>query len=200
MSRVNFCPTCGAPVARQWIEADGRERTVCTRCSEIHYQNPRILVSAMITWRQRLLMCQRAHEPALGLWCPPGGFMEQEETLEEATARELVEETGVRIDADRLTLYTVTNLPTISEVYIVFRGSVSEPTINCGIESLDAGYFDEHEIPWKELAYPEMSSYLRLFFKEQANGDFGIHLSRAERAGRFRKSYRLRGADVDRRA
>jgi ADP-ribose pyrophosphatase YjhB (NUDIX family) len=200
MTGVNFCPTCGAPVARQWVEADGRERAVCTRCRPVNFQNPRILVTAMITWRQRLLMCRRAHEPALGLWCPPGGFMEQEETLEEATARELVEETGVRIDADRLTLYTVTNLPTISEVYVVFRGSVSEPTIHCGVESLDAGFFGESEIPWQELAYPEMSSYLRLFFREQTNSDFGIHLSRADRAGRFRTSYRLRGADVDRRA
>ena len=50
-------------------------------------------------------------------------------------AGELEEETGVRIDADQLTLYTVTNLPTISEVYVVFRGSVSDPAITCGPRS-----------------------------------------------------------------
>jgi ADP-ribose pyrophosphatase YjhB (NUDIX family) len=194
---VNFCPDCGAPVTRRWVNADERERAVCTSCQRVHYENPSILVTAMITWQQRLLMCRRAHEPYSGLWCAPGGFMEQEETLEEAAARELVEETGVRIDPDELTLYTITNLPTISEVYVVFRGSVSEPTVSIGSESLDARFFSQAEIPWQELAYPELSSYLRLFFREQASGDFGIHLSRADPAGGFRRSYRIRAADAD---
>jgi len=194
---VNFCPDCGARVTRQWVEADGRDRAVCTSCYRVHYENPRILVTAMITWKQRLLMCRRAHEPYSGLWCAPGGFMEREETLEQAAARELVEETGVRIDPDLLTLYTITNLPTISEVYVVFRGSVSEPTVSVGAESLDAGFFSQAEIPWEALAYPELSRYLRLFFREQASGDFGIHLSRADPAGGFRRSYRIRAADAD---
>lgn len=189
---MNFCSSCGSPVESKWIAADGRERIVCPSCNVIHYQNPRILVTAMITWQQKLLMCRRAHQPAMGLWCPPGGFMEQGETLEQATARELREETGVRIEAEDLTLYTVTNLPTISEVYIVFRGLVAEPTIQCGSESLEAVFFSEAEIPWQSLAYPEMASYLRLFFQEQTTEDFGIHLSRADRAGRFRRSYRLK--------
>jgi ADP-ribose pyrophosphatase YjhB (NUDIX family) len=194
---MNFCPSCGAPTSHEWVEADARERVVCTRCRQIHYQNPRILVTTMITCWHRLLMCRRAHEPALGLWCAPGGFMEQEETLEEAAARELLEETGVRLDPDQLTLYTVTNLPTISEVYVVFRGTVSEPDVQCGIESLDAQFFAEEDIPWGELAYPELNSYLRLFFREQECDDFGIHLSRADRSGGFRRSYRLRAVDAD---
>lgn len=194
---LNFCPECGAPVTRRWFAVDRRERAVCTTCQRIHYENPRILVTAMITWQQRLLMCRRAHEPYLGMWCAPGGFMEQGETLEQAAARETEEETGVHIDADQLTLYTITNLPTISEVYVVFRGSVSEPTVNAGAESLDVRYFGQAEIPWQELAYPELDSYLRLFFREQASEDFGIHLSRADAAGGFRRSYRIRAADAD---
>jgi ADP-ribose pyrophosphatase YjhB (NUDIX family) len=194
---VNFCPDCGARVTRRRIPADERERAVCTGCHRVHYENPRILVTAMITWQHRVLMCRRANAPSCGLWCAPGGFMEQEETLEQAAARELVEETGVRIDADQLALYTVTNLPTISEVYVVFRGSVSEPTITCGAESLDARFFAEDEIPWQELAWPELGGYLRLFFREQAAQDFGIHLSRADPAGGFRRSYRIRAADAD---
>jgi ADP-ribose pyrophosphatase YjhB (NUDIX family) len=194
---VNFCPTCGGRITRQWVVADARERAVCMSCHEVHYENPRILVTAMITWRQRLLLCRRAHAPSCGLWCAPGGFMEKEETLEQAAARELEEETGVRVAADHLTLYTVTNLPAISEVYVVFRGSVSEPTIACGRESLEARFFDQDEIPWQQLAWPELGSYLRLFFREQGTEDFGIHLSRAEPAGGFRRSYRIRAADAD---
>ncbi|MGB8403714.1 MAG: NUDIX hydrolase [Mycobacterium sp.] len=194
---MNFCPSCGGRIDRQWMAVDGRERDVCAKCGQVHYENPRILVTAMITWRKRLLLCRRAHEPSFGLWCAPGGFMEKEETLEEAAARELKEETGVRIAADQLTLYTVTNLPTISEVYVVFRALVTEPAILCGPESLEAGFFSEDEIPWQELAWPQLGSYLRLFFREQAAEDFGIHLSRADQAGGFRRSYRILAADAD---
>jgi hypothetical protein len=74
---------------------------------------------------------------------------------------------------------------------------VSEPTIACGRESLEARFFDQDEIPWQQLAWPELGSYLRLFFREQGTEDFGIHLSRAEPAGGFRRSYRIRAADAD---
>jgi ADP-ribose pyrophosphatase YjhB (NUDIX family) len=194
---MNFCPSCGGRVKQQWVAADERDRDVCTRCHQVHYENPRILVTAMITWNDRLLLCRRAHEPSYGLWCAPGGFMEKEETLEQAAARELKEETGVRIDADQLALYTVTNLPMISEVYVVFRATVREPTVACGPESLEARFFSQDEIPWQELAWPQLGSYLKLFFGEQQAGDFGIHLSRADQVGGFRRSYRIRAADAD---
>jgi len=49
----------------------------------------------------------------------------------------------------------------------------------------------EDEVPWNALAFPEMSSFLRLFFREHANQDFGIHLSRVDEHGRFRRDYRV---------
>ena len=42
-----------------------------------------------------ILLIQRLEEPFKGLYALPGGFMEIDETLEEAAMRELKEETGV---------------------------------------------------------------------------------------------------------
>ena len=44
----------------------------------------------------RLLMVRRGREPGLGKWSVPGGHLEQGETIAQAVARELAEETGVQ--------------------------------------------------------------------------------------------------------
>jgi NADH pyrophosphatase NudC (nudix superfamily) len=108
---MNYCPQCGTRLERRWVSADSRERLFCPACNAIRYQNPHILVSLMVTCGDKLLLCRRAHQPSLGAWTPPAGFMEQGETLERAAAREALEETGVSIDPEKLTLYAVTNLP-----------------------------------------------------------------------------------------
>ncbi len=43
-----------------------------------------------------LLLIQRRRDPFKGEWALPGGFMEEEERLEETARRELLEETGIK--------------------------------------------------------------------------------------------------------
>src|SRR5262249_20639522 len=64
------------------------------------HPRPAVTVDAVIVTREdrpRVLLIRRKHEPFAGLWALAGGFVEMEETLEEAARRELAEETGVRV-------------------------------------------------------------------------------------------------------
>ena len=188
---MKHCPECGTRLEARWISTDARERLVCVACDAIRYENPRILVALMLTCGDRLLLCRRAQQPSLGTWTPPSGFMERGETLERAAARETFEEAGVQIDPEKLSLYSVSSLPTISEVYVVFRAVVESDGCRPGSESLEVGYFNEQEVPWSQLAYAEMPNFLRQFFQEHREQKFGIHMSRIEEHGRFHREYRL---------
>jgi 8-oxo-dGTP diphosphatase len=63
------------------------------------YDRPSVTVDVVIFTLQegelRVLLIQRGHWPFEGYWAIPGGFVEMDESLEEAARRELREETGV---------------------------------------------------------------------------------------------------------
>ena len=69
-------------------EGDDRERKICADCGHIAYENPKIVVGAVVAVGDAILMCRRAIEPRRGVWTLPAGYMELHETLEEGAARE----------------------------------------------------------------------------------------------------------------
>lgn len=68
------------------------------------YEHPRpqvtvdLVVFALVDGTLKVLLIRRAHEPFAGKWAIPGGFLEMEETAEDAARRELREETGLNVE------------------------------------------------------------------------------------------------------
>ena len=63
--------------------------------------------AALVGWTETLaasgvVLVKRRFEPLAGEWSLPGGKVEAGETLEEATAREIVEETGLVVEVGPL--------------------------------------------------------------------------------------------------
>jgi ADP-ribose pyrophosphatase YjhB (NUDIX family) len=95
MEEKRFCYYCG----EQLIEKSFQERMhkYCQTCDRIHYENPLPAVAALVVNHDnQLLLVKRSVEPAKGEWCLPGGFIETDESIEEAALRELEEETGIK--------------------------------------------------------------------------------------------------------
>ena len=119
-------------------------------------------------------MCRRAIEPRRGLWTLPGGFLETGETVFDGAARETWEEARARVDDP--SLYTVFNLPHISQVYMFFRARLVGGRYDIGEETLEARLFREPDIPWNELAFPVISRTLAHYFRDRQSGTFPVRV------------------------
>jgi 8-oxo-dGTP diphosphatase len=63
------------------------------------YPRPMVTVDIAIVTREarpRVLLIRRKNPPFAGMWALPGGYINMDESLEDAARRELVEETGVK--------------------------------------------------------------------------------------------------------
>lgn len=176
MSEIRFCLHCGEPLTMAIPPGDDRPRLHCTACGYVHYQNPKILVSCILSWGDKVLWMQRAQPPRQGLWSIPSGFMERGETLQQAAARELYEECGVQIDPGSLSLYILGSITATSEVYAVFRGTASGPQHGIGPEALAVEWFTEEEAPWSQFAFPEVEGPMRRFYQDLKRGQFGLFM------------------------
>jgi len=63
--------------------------------------HPRVAVGAVVFKEDRVLMVLRGKPPAESQWAIPGGCIELGETLQEAAEREIMEETGLTIQAGK---------------------------------------------------------------------------------------------------
>lgn len=171
-ANMKFCSSCGETVVFKIPADDNRERFLCEHCGVIHYQNPRVVVGCLPVYEGRILMCLRAIEPRRNYWTLPAGFMENGESTEEGAARETREEACA--NTSNLQLYTLFDLPHISQVYMFYRADLVEGKYGVGAETLEADLYKPEDIPWDRLAFPVITRTLRYFIEDTANGSFPV--------------------------
>ena len=91
--RHGFCPRCGAPT----VLADAGYKRVCTRCNSEHFPRTDPVVIMLATHGDGCLVGRGRQFPP-GFFSALAGFIEPGETIEEAVAREIFEEAGVRVN------------------------------------------------------------------------------------------------------
>lgn len=89
-----FCPVCGSA---HFIQNNEKSKQ-CKACDFVLYINAAAAVASFIVNDQGdLLVCRRAKDPAKGTLDLAGGFVDAEETAEEAIKREIAEELNAEV-------------------------------------------------------------------------------------------------------
>ncbi len=92
-SLFRFCFRCGAENCSE------KDAVIsCAACGLVFYRNPAVSVAAiLLDDQERVLLIERAKEPAQGKLGLPGGFVDINETAETALRREVFEEVGLEL-------------------------------------------------------------------------------------------------------
>jgi NAD+ diphosphatase len=88
------CPACGS---ERFVRNNVKSKQ-CEACGFVYYVNPSAAVAAFIVSASGgLLVCSRGKEPEKGTMDLPGGFVDENESAEEAISREIAEELHAKV-------------------------------------------------------------------------------------------------------
>jgi ADP-ribose pyrophosphatase YjhB (NUDIX family) len=123
-------------------------RPVCTTCNHIVYFNPGVAVAVCIMQDDQILLVRRGMEPMRGYWAMPAGFMEYDEDPKAAARREVLEETGLDVQIDRL--LDVFHTPSdggLANIVITYAASIIGGTMQAQDDADDIGWFSKNTVP-----------------------------------------------------
>ena len=147
MQQFKYCPICAAALIEKSV--DGRNRFTCGECGWINYRNPFPGISCLVMNKKgELLLIKRGIEPSKGAWALPGGFLELEESPEEAGCRELKEETGLEGSPGRQVGVTAHISPMYGHLLMIgIEYLVDVYDIKVGDDAADARFYPVGSFP-----------------------------------------------------
>ena len=158
------------PVHRAISEGDNREPLLCQDCGFIHYQNPKVVVGAVVTWQEQFLLCRRAIEPRRGFWTMPAGYLELNEAATAGAMREAWEE--ARAHRHRRAARDLRRAAPRARFSSSIAPISTRPNSRPGRKSLEVKLCRWDDIPWSELAFPSVHWGLKHHRESMTTGDF----------------------------
>ena len=93
LTGFQFCPRCG----QKSLTDHGPKAMACLACGMVYYHNAASAVAGIIQTPVGIVLVRRQLPPHAGSLDLPGGFLEYEESYEEALTREVYEELTIDI-------------------------------------------------------------------------------------------------------
>ena len=148
----HYCVKCGTQLVPRVIE--GREVEACPNDDFVLWHDPKVTTAVVIEVDGGILLGRRAIEPGRGLWCLPGGFVNDDEDPWDAAARECMEEICAAVELVRLIgVYHIPKRTAPSMVGIAYQAKLAGgSTPSPGAEMLEIAAFALDSLP--PLAFP----------------------------------------------
>lgn len=149
MPLFRYCPSCGGPLA---APAGPPERVLhqdCPVCGAIHYRNAKPTASALVVADGRVLLGRRSVEPHRGAWDVPGGYLEPWEDPLDGVRREVLEETGLRIEPGEILAILVDDYddPTVYTFNVYYLATVLGGDPRPADDVAELRWFGPDELP-----------------------------------------------------
>jgi len=143
---------------------------------------PRVRVSALLRWHERVLLC-RQEKPGKEYWLLPGGGVDGGESIIDALHRELKEELGVSLDEVALegpialadSIAPKWTLATKHVVHIIFGADVSHRSLE-DVETTDAAVRGARLFSLDELEDIVLHPPIKRFLARWRPGDPAVYL------------------------
>jgi ADP-ribose pyrophosphatase YjhB (NUDIX family) len=104
--------------------------------------------------------------------------MENNESVEDGAQRELFEESVATVTLGPL--LAVLSVPYISQVHMMYFGTMTEAKFEITPESTEINLYRESEIPWSELAFRTVKTALEHYFECRNSGVFVVKCATLE--------------------
>lgn len=139
------------------------------------YPRPAVTADVVAITREtepKVLLIQRGNDPYKGQWAFPGGFMEMDETTEEAAIRELQEETGlVLTDMRQIGAYSkVDRDPRGRTITVAYLAIIDNPLAVTGQDdAASADWFPVNALPTLAFDHNEIMNDAIKLYKSTLN-------------------------------
>lgn len=159
-----YCPRCGAEM--ETGEVGGRPREICPSCGFVLYRNPVPGVGVLVEMSPAagpaaessaspaqdaghgIVLVRRGEPPFKGYWALPAGYIEADESVEQAAIRECREETGLEVELLELFgVYSFPEGPIQSGIIIFFRARPVGGTLRAGDDAQEVSVFRPDRLP-----------------------------------------------------
>lgn len=142
-TKHRFCGACGAACAPR----SAGTVMVCTACATQHFPRTDPAVIMLVWQGDRALLGHNHRFPLVKMYSTLAGFVEPGESFEEAVAREVFEESGVRVDLGRVSYHSSQPWPFPSSIMIGFHAQALTEEITVDASELqDARWFTRAEL------------------------------------------------------
>lgn len=147
---------------------EGREVEGCPLDGFVLWHDPKVATAVVVESGEGVVLGRRAIEPGYGLWCLPGGFVNDDEDPAAAAARECMEEIGVAVELTGLLgVYHIAKPDAPSMIGIAYLGRLADGDVPAaGSEMLEVAVFARDSMP--PLAFPSHESVVAEYLRSPA--------------------------------